>query len=163
MLNQKQISMKTKFTLLFLVLTFICTAQTSLKFVSGNKGDMRTLADSIVLNAKHTFKYAKEGQIKESSVYFFKYVNITDTTNVLALYYNIKMKGENVALEVTGTPEYTFYAAKGKFLDLFPFWKRYINRNADIAKISTSQDDKTINGSQFYLQEDSGQWKLSMH
>lgn len=152
-----------KLTISFLALAFMCNAQTSLKFVSDNQNDMRTLADSIVLNAKHTFKFIKEGHIKESTVYYYKYVNVTDTTDVLPVFYSMKMKGENAALEVTGTPEYTFYAAKGKFLDLFPFWKRYINLNADISKISTSQDDKTINGSQFYLQEDSGQWKLSMH
>lgn len=36
-----------------------------------------------------------------------------------------KMEGENYALEIKGTPIYSFYSVTFKYLDLYPYWQKY--------------------------------------
>ena len=144
--------MKTKLLSLFLVLTFTCSAQT-FNFVSDNAKDMRTIADSIVSNAKRTYKFSSEMQIKNSYVTRIRYVNLADTTDKLTVFYSKMMKGANSALEIIGTPEYSFHTAYGKFLDLFPFWKKFIDCKVDLAKASQEMNEATINDKRFYLKE----------
>ena len=154
--------MKTKLLSLFMVLAFTCSAQT-FKFVSDNVNDMRTIADSIVSIAKRTYKYSSETAIKDSYVSKLIYVNIADTTDKLTVFYSKMMKGANSALELTGTPEYSFHTAYGKFSDLFPFCKKYIYPTADILTASHEMNEATLNGKRFYLRESPGQWEISMH
>ena len=155
--------MKTKMLSLFLVLTITCSAQT-VKFITDNLKDARQTADSIALNAKRTYRFSSEGKIKDSYIYRFRYVNVSDTTDILPVYFHISMKGANSALEITGTPEYSFHTAFGKFLDLFPFWKKFIQPESDKASASQQMNEVTINGKRFYLRESPGrEWEISMH
>jgi len=154
--------MKTKLLSLFLVLAFTCSAQT-VKFITDNLKDVRQTADSIALNAKRTYKFSSEGLVKDTYIYRLRYVNVTDSTDRMAVFFNMRMKGSNQALELTGTPEYTFNKAFGKFLDLFPFWKRQINQTADQVKVSTDNDEATLNGKRFYFRPQSEFWEISMH
>lgn len=153
--------MKTLILSLFLVLTFACNAQT-LKFISDNAKDMRIIADSIALNAKRTYKFNSETAIDKSYITRIRYINVADSTDKLTVFYRKRMKGYNKALEIEGTPEYIFSRAFGKYLDLFPFWKRQINPNADEVTVSTENDDAVINGNRFYFRPQYEFWEISM-
>ena len=152
--------MRTAITFVLLSIILSCNAQ--LKFTSDNPKDMRTLADSIVSNAKRTYKFSSETPIKDSYVIRIRYVNVADTTDRLNVFYSTAMKGANQALEIVGTPEYKFHSAMGKFLDLFPFWKKFIEPESNAESASQQLNDATINGKSFYLQEYSGQWSIRM-
>ena len=155
--------MKTKLLSLFLVLTFTCSAQT-VKFITDNLNDVRQTADSIALNAKRTYRFSSEGKIKDSYIYRIRYVNVSDTTDILPVFFHISMKGSNAALEISGTPEYFFHTTFGKFLDLFPFWKKFIQPESDKVAASKQMNEATINGKRFYLRESPGHdWEISMH
>jgi len=123
--------MKTTLTTLLIAVSLICSAQTSLKFTTDNLKEARQLSDSIALNAKRAFKYSSESISIRGSHYFFNYKNVADTTNVMTILFNVKMVGSNPSLEIKGTPQYQFDSTSGKFLDLFPFWKKFINKNED--------------------------------
>lgn len=112
-----------------IMITFIVNAQ--VKFVSENKEDMKLLAENIVSHAKRNYVFDTEKTTSDHSFYILQYVNINDSTDVLPIGIKIYMEGKNADLEIEGTPIYYFSIAKGKFLDLFPFWKNFIEPNAD--------------------------------
>lgn len=154
---------KTLFTAL-IAFTLTCSAQT-FKFTSDNTKDMRTIADSIVSNAKRSYKFNSEEHIKDTYVYRLVYVNVTDSTDRFNVFYTKRMKGANIALEITGTPEYQFHSALGKFLDLFPFWKKFIDKASEPESASQQINDASINGKTFYLRDNTNylKWEISMH
>lgn len=43
----------------------------------------------------------------------------------------------NVALEQQGAITYILYAVNGAYLDVFPIWKKYIDKTADVTSMST--------------------------
>jgi gamma-glutamylcysteine synthetase len=128
--------MKTRLTTLLLAFTFICSAQ-SVKYITDNLNDVRQLSDSIALNAKRTFKYSKQGIPNEGKyVYLVKYINTVDTTEVMYIKFHIKMVGANEDLEIAGTRQYVFEYVSGRYLDLFPFWKKFVNTSEDIEELT---------------------------
>lgn len=46
------------------------------------------------------------------------------------------MIGANPSMEIEGTPSYKLYSVYGKYLDIFPIWKKYIDPTADIEFVS---------------------------
>ena len=130
--------MKTKLTLFFLSIAFICSAQT-LQFAFKNINDVRQTTDSIVSNAKRTFKFQSINRHRDAKTsYIVKYVNVNDSTDVIPVLVNTTIIGENKDLEIKGTTQYIIKFTQGKFLDLFPFWKKFINPTAtedDIIKV----------------------------
>ncbi|MEI8086945.1 MAG: hypothetical protein WCG93_12095 [Paludibacter sp.] len=152
--------MKTKITLLFLALVLTASAQLSL--VTNNLSDVRRTSDSIALNAKRVFKYEKEAISKnDMNYYLLKYSNTSDAEYPMVVAFRIKMIGSNPDLEITGTPEYSFYKVSGKFLDLFPFWVKFMNPQAIAASVSQKKEDKaTINGQTYYIKEDGSVWQI---
>lgn len=66
--------------------------------------------------------------------------------------------GENVNLEVPGVKKYFFYDVRGKYLSLFPFWKKYFNQDSDMIKLSEkSREEKK----DYYFYGSNGNWKIS--
>lgn len=146
---------------LFLVLAITCSAQT-VKFITYNLKDVRQTSDSIALNAKRTYRFSSEGQVKDTYIYRIRYVNVSDSTDIINVFFRVRMKGANKAMELAGTPEYIFSKAYGKFLDLFQFWKRQINPTSDQVKVSTDNDEVKLNGKRFYFRPQSEFWEISM-
>ena len=134
------------------------------KFISSGLIDVRQLADSIALNAKREFVFEKEGKALNShNHYVVLYSEKGNDENRMVVAFWIKMVGWNEALEIEGTPEYRFERVSGKFLDLFPFWKRHINPDADAEMITTSnreKDEVKIEGSRFVLKNTGTQWEI---
>jgi len=156
--------MKTKLTLLFLVIALTCSAQ-KFKFVSDNPKDMRPIADSIALNAKRTFKFSIEKPVQGMLMTKILYTNISDPKDIIYILYSMEIVGENKALEIKGTPVYTFRSATGKFLDLFPFWKKFINPNLNIVTASDQTNEAIVDGKRLIFRDEPNisKWEISIH
>lgn len=110
--------------ILLVVLSLNLTAQ--VKFVSNNKNDMKTIAETLISSANTAFTYdttLTHNQYRYNIIY--KGVDNTDYRLYLRI--QIVYNGENKDLNISGTPEYRFASVSGKFVDLFPFWKSFIN------------------------------------
>jgi hypothetical protein len=84
---------------------------------------VRNLSDSIAINAKRHCKLYQSRFIDKYR-YVVTYVEAEKSNNDLNIVFKVKYIGGNLALEITGTPEFQFERATGIFLDLFPFWKK---------------------------------------
>lgn len=68
---------------------------------------------------------------KPYEVFEYKYDN---RYLLIKTYYTFE--GENKDLEIEGVKKWTISSISGKFLDVFPFWKKYVDENADPIKVS---------------------------
>jgi hypothetical protein len=153
------------FMLLAFMLLSITTSAQTFRFVTQSTSDMRQIADSIVLNAKRTYAYNKEGESKDNSNYYIlSYKNVADSTDKMNVFFRINMIGSSDALKKEGTAEYQFYAVAGKFLDLYPFWHKFINPNSAIETVAEEkQDNRTTDNILFSIKEWGTYWKIEAH
>lgn len=83
--------------------------------------------------------------------------------------FDIYMKGSNEDLEIKGTPQYTFHNVEGKFLDLFPFWQKFIKADAKATDLSNvgrddlQLNDTDVNKLNFSFQKRGYIWDLFMY
>lgn len=156
--------MKLKHLLAVLLFTVTTVLQAQIKFESYNLNEARQLADSIALNAKYPFVFVEEGIAKANHNQYFRYVNKENEEERLTVFFNIRMEGRNVDLEIEGTPKYEFNAVYGRFVNLFPFWKKFIDPTADAEKITTGSRYHNVNkdSRKFTLQRQSDKWGITM-
>jgi hypothetical protein len=154
-------TMKTLLSLFIIALSLTATAQTTLKFTTGNTADVRQFADSMAMSAKHAYKFSKV--VETSGYYVMKYNSVADSTAMpLIVAFSVENKGANADMQTAGTPQYTFARAFGRFLDLFPFWQRYFNPQAVAEKITEADSDNgTANNAQYRLYRQSTFWAIS--
>ncbi len=155
-----------KLLLIFAIIVsgLISSAQTALKYTSSTTSELRPLADSIASNAKRTYTFSKDGvHPDDDNYYYIQYINTSDDTDKMNIIFRIRMVGVNDALELLGTPQYTFYRAYGRFLDLYGFYVKYINTSA-VAEtiIEKNGDKKLIDGYRFRISESSNRtlWQI---
>lgn len=101
-----------------------------------SKDSARMISDELASLAKRKFVYSSTFENLKAYAIIFKYRDANDESNELKIYFSVNNVGENRALEIQGTPRYYFYMVQGKFLDVFPFWKKYIEPEADAEKMS---------------------------
>jgi len=144
---------------IFLLASVFASAQ--IKFISTSKDDMRALSDSLVSNAKRHYVFKSE----ENSEYAFKYeyVNAVDDSDRLYIYFHIYMTGENKDLEIKGVPEYRFEYVSGRFLDLFPFWYKFINPGENMEALQAKGVKYIKRDNMTYLINNSGEdWSIKL-
>ncbi len=150
--------------LLFIVLVIIAqSVNAQLHFQTKDVKEVRQLADSIALNAKTPYIFSKEGVSKRNSNYYvIIYNNSNDDYDRLGIAFHIEYIDRNLDLDIEGTLVYTFDFVQGNFLDLFPFWQRHINPNADAVKITkgTQKDQAKTQGLLYILQATGGTWEI---
>ena len=150
--------MKRSLFVLFLMMNIAANAQ--LSFVTEDLKDVRNLADSVALNAKRKYVYEKEGTPSgEPNYYMIAYSNIDDSNDKMNVVFRINRVGYNPALEIEGTKEYSFHGVSGRFLDLFPFWQKFIDNNADMELCSKQLNKATVNGLKYELY-DGTPWRI---
>ncbi len=135
-------------------------ANAQLHFKTKDLKEVRQLADSIALTAKTPYVFSKEGISKQNSNYYVVvYTNPKDDYDRLGVAFWISHIDRNLDLEIKGTPVYTFDFVRGNFLDLFPFWKRHINKQADAVKITKGKrKDKAKVQNILYILQDG--WEI---
>ena len=149
-------------TTLFLSLVFISNAQLTLKFRTFNLTDVREISDSIALNAKESFKFVDEGIPVDNKIYYVvNYCNVNDSTNTIKIMFRIDYMGINPTFQDQGPALYLFYKITGKFINLFPFWSKFMNINAvadEIFKIG--KDETNVGGATFDFNVESENWTI---
>lgn len=152
-----------KKTLLLLVTTFVIfTTNAQLQFTTKDLKEVRQLADSIALTGKTNYEYVKQGIPRgDSNYYVVLYKNKNDEYDRMGVAFWITYIDRNIDLEIEGTPVYTFDLVRGSFLDLFPFWQRHINTNANAISITkeTSKDKAKVQDI-LYILQDAGGWEI---
>lgn len=130
--------MKNIIVLFILMLPIIGFSQEPCLFICKSESEMRQAADAIALKAKSNFVFrditrSPRAEAKVSVRYW-------DTANVerrkMSVVFEEYMIGKNEDLEIPGTPVYYLYSVSGKYLDLFPTWKAYIDPTAELEKTS---------------------------
>jgi len=154
--------MKTKFILLFLLLAFICSAQSALKFITFNIPDVREFSDSIALNARETFKFDSEGIPLDNRIYYVvTYINTADASDSIVVMFRVNYIGGTGDAANPGTPQYSYNKTTGKFNNLYPFWLKFMNPGADINVLQNKKKDEAIvKGATYDFYEEKTHWKI---
>ena len=133
--------MKKTLLFLFILLLSISVQAQNIEALNCEKEeDCVAIADSLLKSAKRPFKLLRTDSVTYSSRNYIKliYTESSDSKEPLkmAILFRVKQIGANKALEIKGKTLYEFYSMQGKYLDIFPAWKKYINPDADIEKTS---------------------------
>ena len=150
--------------LLFCLVSFQLAAQ--VKLVSSNKEDTKVLADSLISNAKRCYIFFEE---KEKGEYNYQLVyksteNTESTDDRLTVIFRIRHIGADKNLEIEGTPEYHFNYVDGRFLDIFPFWFKFIDSSISQEDILKKKSHYIIHDNKRYLlQNRNDVWSISVH
>lgn len=136
-----------KIILLLFGLFALSTAQAQDRtiFYCSSQEECITAVDSLLKNSKRTYEFVDFYDYKDRYYFNFKEANPTDPDNPMTLKVAFVkyMEGANPALEIEGTPVYKMNTIRGKFLDLFPIWKKYVDPNADAELLTTTYKAKT--------------------
>ncbi|WP_124019430.1 hypothetical protein [Flavobacterium hydrophilum] len=117
----------------------------------------REFADVIASNFRGEYSYLDSRESKKGNVYSIIYIPKLaseetkkrieqsidyaysgECKECLQVHFKVIVEGQNNDLEITGTKKYMFDIFRGKFLDLFPFWKKYIAPN-DVTELVTEK------------------------
>lgn len=145
---------KTLLSLMFSIACLCSWAQDISLFTCDSEKECVRVADSLLRDSKRKYKLVKTSY--EQSAYKYYNLDFQEVGNIssplkLTVIFKQRMRGANPSLEIIGTPCYELITIKGKYLDIFPIWKKYIDPNADIDKVSTSsRQSKNINESTIY-------------
>lgn len=154
--------MKTNLVALFLICYVFSYPQT-INYRTDKIENIRQISDSIASNTKRPYHFQSEGWVERLDLYRVRYVNNNDSTIKLSVFFSKIKIGENKALEIKGKTKYVFYTAIGKYLDIFPFWKKFIDKTADETACSTKYNSCKVNNMLFNFNEYQGSyWELKL-
>lgn len=133
-----------------------------LKYITFNLPDVREFSDSIVMNAKEAFKFESQGVLEDNRLFYeVKYTNIDDADFPLEVLFRIDMIGGTDDLANPGTPQYLFNKINGKFIDLYPFWSKFMNSSANAENILLKKKDEAIvNGATYDFVQEKNRWTI---
>ena len=154
--------MKTKLTLFFLSLVFICSAQSSLKYLTFNIEDVHQFSDSVALYANDDYKQVYEGIPLDNKIYYVTiYTNIANQNDSIVVMFRINLVGGTDDVINPGIPQYSFNKAIGKFNSLFPFWSSFMNPEAVEANIlAKKKDEAIVKGATYDFDEVKTHWMI---
>lgn len=152
--------MKTKLSLFLLSLTMICSAQSSLKYITFNLDDVRQFSDSVALNAKDVFKYHSQGVPQDNRVFYVvTYLNAEDPSDSIVVMFRIDIIGGTQDYVNPGTPQYLFNKITGKFINLFPFWSKFMKPTAIASAIvEKKKDEAIVRGATYDFNVEASHW-----
>lgn len=105
------------------------------------------LVDSLMKVVKHEYRPDSlrfpETARKYINYWFIEKNPTTEEPRMLSIAFRYYMQGEDLTLEIEGTPTYEIVLIQGAYLDLFPMWKGWIDPDADLHKIAA---DKSVVG-----------------
>ena len=147
-----------------LLTTFALTgnAQLTLKFRTFNLSDLREISDSVALNAAERFKFVNEGVPVDNRLYYvLNYYAVNDSINTIAVFFRIDYMGVNQTFQDPGTAQYLFYKVNGRFADLFPFWSKFMKKNAmKDGILKTGKDEANVGGATFDFNSVGQHWTI---
>ncbi|MEE6129089.1 hypothetical protein V2E39_16940 [Chryseobacterium arthrosphaerae] len=118
--------------LLFLLIPACFFAQTNFKKLDSLQ--FRQNVDQLVKDTGRNYILVTDRNDDDSDN--FMYVNSEDKTDILLIKYRDYMEGKNVDLQLPGVKRWNIIDIYGKYLALFPIWKKYYQKDADKEVIS---------------------------
>lgn len=140
--------MKKILALFVLFISINSNAQKANWFFGLNQDSAVVLAKEIMKNFRGKYEYgtSKFTHPTNTTTYFlvkFRSDSLKATDGEFYnIIYQVFYEGENKALEIKGVPRFWLREFAAQFLDVFPFWKEYLNPKADMAALSEKGDDK---------------------
>ncbi len=152
--------MKSK-VLLFILLLIAVSVNAQKGFTYSNTKDARMFSDSIMVNSKHNYTFNSDDERKYG--YEITYKDTESENTYLNVMFGISYIGANKDLGISGTPEYYLKYIKGNFLDLYPFWNKYIDSKESEETILNKKSTYIIeNGIKYLFDKNSDNWTISI-
>lgn len=117
-----------KTLLFFLISVFGYGQQYPSQFVKLDSVQFYNTVKQLTLDTGKNYVLDQEGSNNGKSL---RFVNTDREKDPFQVNYFVTMEGENKALEIKGTKKFTINSIYGRFLTLFPIWKKYIVANAE--------------------------------
>lgn len=144
-----------KILLLLVFFPTIIFSQTNFKNLDSLQ--FRKAIDQIILDTGKNYKQVTDRQDYDENN--LKFVNVDDENDILILEYGSGMDGENKDLEIKGTKKWSISTIYGKYLRIFPIWKKYADPSADAEKLS-KKGFMILNKYSINRINDQGIWRL---
>lgn len=126
------------------------SAQLEKKFITTDRTDVTNVVNLILSNTKNQYKLEGVDTLTCGPCLLYHY---SDGLHTLVISF-IKLKsGGNSDLEIPDTLHYTFAAIQGFYQDVFPFWKKYYQPDAEMVDVA-----KTGNGKVIMHEDSKGTW-----
>lgn len=142
----------------------------------------KQFADSIAVSFREKYNFLEARESKRGDVYSIVYLPVSaseetkkrikesidyaynsECKECLQIRFKVFVEGGNSDFEIAGTKKYMFNMFTGKFLDLFPFWKRYVAPN-DVAEVISEKGYGSMRDDQnkviFNFRRDSSGWYI---
>ncbi|MDV3675116.1 hypothetical protein CMU30_02220 [Elizabethkingia anophelis] len=84
------------------------------------------------------------------------FTNPENDNEQLLIVYQTSMSGANINLEIKGTKQWNIRSISGKYLMIFPIWKKYMDRDADLEKTANTKQVKKLVGNYEWSLSDYG-------
>jgi len=109
----------------------------------------REFAENIATNGKTKWEFIKVIESIKQRVYIIVYIDAAATEEMKAIArkseeysgqkhldvrFSVYYEGENPSLEIVGTKKFKFNSVFGKYLDLFPVWKKVFRSDVELEK-----------------------------
>lgn len=122
---------RTILTLFSLLICLFVQAQDWTYFNCSTEKESQTIADSLLKESKRQYKFVISYKFQDK--YILDYEHKTEKTPLkIKFVFRVSKVGANPDLEIEGKTVYTLRSIYGKYLELFPIWKKYINPEADM-------------------------------
>lgn len=142
--------------LLFLLLPIFAFSQTNFK-----KMDSIQFVQTVDQLVKDTGRnYQLVTNRSDDDVDNLKYENVQDKKDILLIKYGTYMDGENNYLEIKGVKKWAIETIYGKYLAVFPLYKKYADPNAD-AELVNKKGFVILKKGYFDRYNDEGYWRFS--
>ena len=129
--------MKRLFCFTILLYALVSKAQVSVPLRTAKISDVLATVDSAAQNAKNEYTLTKL-DTAQGKLHGDMYFVLTDKNNAekkLILRFLKSKEGRNADIGIAGTTYYYLLTVNGGFLDVFPFWKKFVQPDANMDKV----------------------------
>lgn len=142
--------------LLFLLIPACFFAQTNFKKLDSLQ--FRHTVDQLVKDTGRNYVIATDRNDDDSDN--LMYINSEDKSDILYIKYDAYMDGKNIDLEIVGEKKWGINAIYGKYLALFPLWKKFVDPQAE-PELLSKKGYKILNGFSITKYDNEGHWRIS--
>ncbi|AKK73791.1 hypothetical protein OK18_15310 [Chryseobacterium gallinarum] len=141
--------------LLFLLFPIIAFSQTDFKTLDSLQ--FKQTVDQLVKDTGRNYQLVINRQDDDKDN--IKFVNVDDKSDILLIKYGTYMDGENKDFEVKGIKKWAISTIYGKYLALFPIYKKYVDPAANIEAVN-KKGFVILKKGYFDRFNDEGFWRL---
>lgn len=117
-----------------LIINTVAFGQMEKTFTSKDSSDIHKLIDTILTTTKNKYQLKNINTVHENAI---EAVYVNGTHNLIIEFTSNKPNGST-------TTSYSFISITGLYEDVFPFWKKYFQPNADMTSIAKTNYCKPV-------------------